>query len=128
MIAFSLDTVPVRAQQGGGDQGGRLLEEVVVTAKPISQRKIVGTDVTGRTTESVTLQRHVSFEDLDLSRPADVDKLRKRIEVNAEEVCKELDEVYPLLRWDSNDTRQDCIRRAVDSAKEGLEEAISAAR
>ena len=99
-------------------------EEVVVTAKPLA-RVTVKSDAAGRTIETLTLERHVGYADLDLSKYADVTELRKRIEINAQEACNQLDDLRPIPRWSASE-KQDCIDRAIDSANEGLQAAISA--
>jgi len=124
--AFTLETDPVRAQQAEEEQGGRAMEEIVVTAKPIAFRKVEGTDATGGTTEMLMLERRISYADLDLSKYRDVTELKKRIEVNAKQACDELNKLYPLPRWDHADRRA-CIKRAIESANNDLEAALSAA-
>ena len=99
-------------------------EEVVVTAKPLA-RLTVKSGAAGRTTETLTLERHVGYADLDLSKYADVTELRKRIEINAKEACDELGGMRPLSRWTASE-KQGCIDSAIDSANEGLQAAISA--
>ena len=54
-------------------------------------------------------------------------ELKKRIDINAKEACHELDDLYPIPRMSSSEMLV-CIRRAIDSAKEGLEAAVAAAR
>lgn len=110
--------------QAADDPPSRVMEEIVVVASPYVRRRVETTDSTGRTTETLTLKRHISYADLDLSKYADVSELRKRIEVNAKEACEELDELYPIPRWDKTDM-QDCINRAISSANDGLEAAIA---
>jgi UrcA family protein len=124
--AFTLETDPVRAQQAEEEQGGRAIEEIVVTAKPIAYRKVERTEATGGITETLTLERHISYADLDLSKHSDVTRLKNRIEISAKEACDELDKIYPIPRWGPSDRRA-CIKRAIESANNDLEAALSAA-
>lgn len=111
---------PVLAQQAGSNT----LREVVVKAKPVTYER---TDAMGRVTETVTLERHVSYADLDLRKHADVVELNNRIKTNAKEACKEVDKMHPIDRW-TNAEMQHCIKRAIESANAGLKEAIAAAQ
>ena len=64
----------------------QLTEEIVVRA-PIERseaRVPIGSSVT---TQTVILNRHVSFADLDLTDNADVNKLETRIDTIAKESC-----------------------------------------
>src|SRR5450631_1663481 len=54
--------------------------------------------VHGSTIKGISLTQHVSYGDLDLTTPAGVAELEKRITVAAETVCQKLDKVYPESR------------------------------
>lgn len=125
---FLFNAGPVRAQTAGNGESDTMLREIVVTARPQVLRTVTKTDAAGRVMETLTLERHVSYTDLDLSRPGDVLELKQRIKVNAKEACEEIENMYPLLNWDSEDTTQGCINRAVDSANKSLDAAIAAAQ
>jgi UrcA family protein len=99
-------------------------EEIVVKAKPRA-RITVKSDAAGRATETLTLERHISYADLDLSKYADVTELKKRIEINAREACDQLDGMRPIPRWSASE-KQDCVDSAIDSGNESLQAAISA--
>lgn len=108
---------PARAQQAAGP-----MEEVVVVA-PRLVRHDVGRTSTGGRVELVSLTRHVSAGDLDLTRHADVLELQTRINDTAKEACDYLAEMFPFA---SEDT-PDCVRQAVDGAMAQAQKAIDAA-
>jgi len=124
--AFTLNTETVLAQQAAGEQSGSAIKEVVVEAKTpvhISSKKV---DFAGRTEETLTLERRVSYADLDLSRPGDVLLLKKRIEDNAKQACSDLYSLYPPTN--SDEIPAGCIKHATESANDGLKMAIASAK
>ena len=102
----------------------QLTEEIVVRA-PIerSEARIpIGSSVN---TQTVNLNRYVSFADLDLTDNADVNKLETRIDAIAKESCKELSDMFPLDRSDMMEMSR-CLKNAIASANEQKEMAIAA--
>ena len=121
-----IQPIPARAQQAAGEPAGQLMDKVIVTASPYVSRRIVSTDSNGMLTETMTLQRYVSYADLDLSKYAHVTELKKRIEVNAKVACQELADQYHAATQAENDM-QKCIKLTIENANDGLVAAIVAA-
>jgi UrcA family protein len=108
---------PAMAQQAAGP-----MEEVTVVA-PRLVRHEAGRTSSGSRVELVSLTRHVSAGDLDLTRHADVLELRKRINDTAREACDYLAEMFPFASAQS----PDCVNKAVDDAMAQAQKAIDAA-
>jgi UrcA family protein len=72
------------------------------------------------TVREVSLQGWVRYADLDLSTGAGANELEKRIGQTAKELCKELDDKYPLIEGDN------CVKNAVDAAMVDARKAIGA--
>lgn len=125
--AFTITTNVGHAQKGEEKWSGDLIEEIVVVAAPIMHRQVERSGASGRTIETITLRRHVSYADLDLVNYVDINELKKRIETNAKEVCEEINELFPLPRWNRADMRN-CVKEAIASANDGLAAAIKAAQ
>jgi len=68
-----------------------------------------------------TVKIFVLHQDLDLSRPADAERLMERIEQTARQACDYLDVLYPL------DDDPDCVKRAASTAIPAARAAIAAA-
>ena len=111
---------PAIAQQAAEE----IMEEIVVEA-PIVRRQ-VGRTAIGAKIEVIELKRRVGYADLDLSKDADVAKLKARIKTTAKESCEQLSDMFPL---DPSDRReiQSCTDQAVDGAEEQVQAAIAAA-
>ena len=62
--------------------------------------------------EQVSLSYNVSFADLDLRQNSDVREFEKRIETAADEICTQLEELFPL----GSPSKRDCARSATDKA------------
>ena len=96
-----------------------VLEEIVVeTPAIVSHDEKIGREQF----EVWELRRSVSYSDLDLRLHKDVAELKGRIEIAAQEVCKELADQNPKLR----DSEPACIRKAVTSATEKMDVIVSA--
>ena len=99
-----------------------IMEEIVVEAPAVVRRTV--TIGIGRDRYEVTeLRRPVSYADLDLTLVSDVTELEGRINAAAREVCEELADMFPRI----TSPEPSCIRNAVDSATEEMQEAIAAA-
>jgi UrcA family protein len=99
-------------------------EEIIVRAPEQSVIDVtpVGSSVT---LENIVINRSVSTTDLDLSNPADVEKLDARIDASAKESCQKLSDMSPLDR--PNAMRLNlCVKRAVAGAGKQRETAITA--
>lgn len=120
--AFTLNTEIVLAEQATDTP----VKEVVVEAKTALHTSSKKLDFAGRAEETLTLQRHVSYSDLDLGRPGDVLMLKQRIKTNARQACEDLDKLSPLTRLEEDG--DGCVQRAIKSANDGLKMAIASAR
>ncbi len=59
---------------------------------------MVKTPVRGSVVKEISLAQHVSYADLNLTTPAGVAELEKRITEAAEVVCKKIGRIYPASR------------------------------
>jgi len=100
-------------------------EEVIVRA-PIERVKVKSVPGSGTKVEIIELNRYVSFDDLDLSRHADVITLDARIAAVAKESCQNLSDMFPLDRSDPLELNR-CVKKAIASAGERREILIAAA-
>jgi UrcA family protein len=105
---------PAVAQQN--DSG---VEQVIVLA-PYMERERLAPDPASRyiPRERVSYNIPVSYADLDLTKPSDVAKLEARINVAAQEGCRQLDTHFPPTIYvpDTINYKQDCVKRAVEDA------------
>jgi UrcA family protein len=99
------------------------LDEITVTAPRLVTKQVVGRTSAGSKVELITLQRRVSYADLDLALHANVTQLETRVNDIAQEACDDLAKMYPL----SDPKTPDCVRAAVAAAKPQLDAAIAAA-
>jgi UrcA family protein len=106
---------------GSAALGADQLKTVTVAAGVVT--KTVGQSAIGAPLEQVTLTRHVSYSDLDLTTYAGVVELKKRVADTARAACEQLDELYPLEEKNA----PACIRQAVADASHQVDEAIAAA-
>lgn len=73
---------------------------------------------TGAPIITTTVKIQVRYDDLDLSQPADGERLMTRVDRVAQDACEELDRLYPL----SPDA--DCRLRAAANGKEAAKAVI----
>jgi UrcA family protein len=92
---------------------------ITVVATHGVQKKQVGMSHTGIPIEEVSLNRHVSVHDLDLTTPAGKTELEKRINAVAKEACSQLQTLYPLEQWETDN--RTCIADAVKGAMKQVE-------
>jgi UrcA family protein len=100
-------------------------EEILVQT-PIERTELESSAGTNGTTQLIELNRYVSFADLNLANPTDVDMLDSRIKAIAKDSCQKLSDMFPLERSDMS-TMNLCVKRAVASAKKQRQSAIEAA-
>lgn len=99
------------------------IETITVTAPRIVQQTITtGRTYTGTPVETTTISRNVNFGDLNLTKHADVEKLKMRVKDTAKDLCKELDKLYPLQPKDET-----CVRKSEDRAMVQVNNAIKEA-
>jgi UrcA family protein len=79
------------------------------------------------TTEKISVAKPVSYADLDLSKPADVEKLKQRVRQAAQDACGQLHSRFPqTLNPDLGEP--DCVSAATDKAMAQLDGRGVAAR
>jgi UrcA family protein len=109
---------PLLAQQSPAT--GQIVEEIRVEAPRMVKRETLPL---GRGTQ-VSLSYTVNYADLDLRQDAGARDLQSRIETAANEVCAQLERMYPQ----GYPTKDVCARRATDKAMVDARAAIDAAR
>ncbi len=67
--------------------------------------------------EEISLSRSVSLVGFDLKKAVDVARVEQLIDEAAEDNCKQLDSLYPLVTSDPR-----CVKLAADEAKHKLSE------
>ena len=87
-------------------------EEVTVIAPYYLHQKEIKSDIRSRLL-AVSIEKRVSYADLDLSRPAGVGKFRTRISDAATVLCKHLELLYPPTAYVPLSS-QNCAKTATD--------------
>lgn len=116
---------PVMAQQVDDERVSQDVDEVVVIEAAIDEQ-LGKRPPTGYKTESILLKRRVSYADLDLDEPADIQELEHRIEMVAREACETLEKSFPLGQKSMADVRR-CVKRAIDGTKESFDAVVASA-
>lgn len=127
IIALSLAALPLglSAQTAGpapaptGEAGAE--NEIVVEAPrtlpaPRKKKKSVHS---GAPSVVATVRMMVLYGDLDLTKPADAERLTARINRTARDACGYLDQLYPLVR------DAECVKRAVEGAETAAKAVIA---
>lgn len=123
----------------GGLVGGMLMASLPVVAQPLeeitvvapyrAEHKVVGrSSSTGAPVELISLTRHVSYADLDLTKAIDVTVLENRVKAIAKDSCKELEKMYPELTHPAVPSDQNCVKTATDDGMKQVKAAAAAAR
>jgi UrcA family protein len=114
-------TAPVAAQEQS--------EEITVHQAPYTiHRQVFGRSMARETTtEKISVAKPVSYADLDLSKPADVEKLKQRVRQAAQDACGQLHSRFPqTIHPDLGEP--DCVSAATDQAMARLDGRGVAAR
>lgn len=98
---------------------GQAMEVVTVEAV---REIIVGKSTIGAPIKELSIRSRVSYADLDLTKPADVATLEKRVKDTATSTCKEIKVDVPVEGW----TVEKCIKEAVGGAMPQIQKAIEA--
>jgi len=101
------------------------MPQITVQAKQKVNTKQVGVSYTGIPIEEIQLTRHVGYGDLDLSSSQGRAALDKRIRETAKKACEQLNSLYPLEQWITDDGA--CLNRALDAATAQEKTIIAAA-
>ena len=105
--------------------GAQESEQITIVAPHSIQHKQVGRTSSGIPIEQISLSHRVGYSDLDLTKPADVALLKKRVEAAAVQGCKELDKLYPLDNLSPSNTS--CAKSARETAMQQVDAAVAAA-
>lgn len=98
---------------------GQAMEVVTVEAV---REIIVGKSAIGAPIKELSIRSRVSYADLDLTKPADVATLEKRVKDIATSTCKEIKVYVPA----EGSTVDKCIEQAIDGATAQIQKAIEA--
>jgi UrcA family protein len=109
----------------GAASAAQQLEEITIEGSRMTKEVVGRSSSTGARIELVTLARHASYSDLDLSTHSGALELQKRVELTAKAACKELDQLFPF-GVNSSNTRS-CVSKATNSAKVQVQAAIQSA-
>ena len=127
-----LMAMPAWAQPASLESAG---EVVTVTAPSvvIHQRTApMGSPALGggmtRPIEVVSVNRTVSYADLDLAKPGDVNIFTKRINDAAKDACDTLDRRYPKTIYIPVSPDENCARNAAGNAMRIADQVIAAAK
>ena len=130
--AALLVAAPSLAQPAGVETAG---EVVTVTAPSVvihEGKAPAGSRATGggmlRPIEVVSVNRSVSFADLDLTKSGDVATFTKRIDDAAKDACAALDKRYPKAVYIPVDPNENCAKNAAGNAMRIADQVIAAAK
>lgn len=99
------------------------LQEIEVTAFRHVTAKPAGRGTSGIPITDLSLDYHVSLEDLDLSMHSGADTAAKRVSLAADRACKEIGRQFP----NSTPSDKECAKVASDKAMVRLHEMVAAA-
>lgn len=81
-----------------------------------------------RPIEVVSVNRSVSYADLDLGKPADVTTFVRRIDDAAKDACAALDKIYPKAIYIPVSPDENCTRNAAGNAMRIADQIIAASK
>ena len=112
----------------GGMAMAQGVGEITVTA-PHAVRQSAGSSSGGGRlpVDIVSLSRHVSYADLDLSTAAGVQALKDRVAATAKEACAQLDQLYPPVVNPALTTTTGCVQSTTDNAMAQVDLVMAAA-
>jgi UrcA family protein len=111
------------APAGSAPQLEQLLPEVLVEAGPVTRTVVGRSATTNAPIESVTVDYHVSYADLDLVKHADVQVLQERVEAAARDACQQLDELFPLRK--SHQQTHACVEDAIRATTPQIQQVVA---
>ena len=130
--AALLMAAPALAQPAPSDAAG---EVVTVTAPSVvfhESKSSAGTRATGggmlRPIEVISINRSVSYADLDLTKTTDVNTFTKRIDDAAKDACAVLDTRYPKNIYIPVAPDDNCAKNAAGNAMRIADQVIAAAK
>jgi UrcA family protein len=98
-------------------------ESTVVSPREVTREQVGRSATTGAPIEDVVVTQQITYSDLNLNKPADVNELNDRIKDAAQDSCSELDRILP--QTSSIRVRWECVRRAVRSANAQVNAAVA---
>ncbi|HWJ05614.1 MAG TPA: UrcA family protein [Steroidobacteraceae bacterium] len=105
----------------GASAYGQAMEVVTVEAV---REIVVGKSAIGAPIKELSIRSRVSYADLDLTTPAGVQALEKRVRDTAVSTCKEIKVDVPA----EGSTVDKCIKEALDGAAPQINAAVAAAK
>ena len=109
------------ATLAGASAYGQAMEVVTVEAV---REIIVGKSAIGAPIKELSIRSRVSYADLDLTTPAGVQALEKRVKDTAVSTCKEIKVDVPA----EGSTVDKCIKEAMEGATPQINAAVAAAK
>jgi UrcA family protein len=101
-------------------------EEVVVVAPYLVHKKTLLGTQHRLPVYSVTVERNVSYADIDLGTPSGATELQNRVDDAAKEVCAELDRKYPKSVYPPISDTRHCVETASKEGQARAQEVIAA--
>jgi UrcA family protein len=120
-IAPLLMAAAAAATLAGASAHGQAMEVVTVEAV---REIVVGKSAIGAPIKELSIRSRVSYADLDLTTPAGVQALEKRVRDTAVSTCKEIKVDVPA----EGSTVDKCIKEAMDGATPQINAAVEAAK
>ena len=87
------------------------MHELTVNAAEVSRQKVGRNTSNGAPIDLITVTHRINYDDLDLSKTADVAKLEARIKASATNACAELKKIVPFEDMDPK-----CVQKATEQA------------
>jgi UrcA family protein len=126
MAGATLGAAPLALAQPGA--GPSTAQEVTVVAPEVTRHlTTAATPFLGAPIEVVSLQRAVSYADLDLTKQADAATFATRVQSAAQGACADLEAKYPSNLYVPTPADQNCVATATDRARVTAKEVIAAA-
>jgi UrcA family protein len=120
-IAPLLMAAAAAATLAGASAYGQAMEVVTVEAV---REIVVGKSAIGAPIKELSIRSRVSYADLDLTTPAGVQALEKRVRDTAVSTCKEIKIDVPA----EGSSVDKCIKEALDGATPQINSAVEAAK
>jgi UrcA family protein len=120
-IAPLLMAAAAAATLAGASAHGQAMEVVTVEAV---REIVVGKSAIGAPIKELSIRSRVSYADLDLTTPAGVQALEKRVRDTAVSTCKEIKIDVPA----EGSSVDKCIKEALDGATPQINSAVEAAK
>jgi UrcA family protein len=121
MIAPLLMAAAAAATLAGASAYGQAMEVVTVEAV---REIVVGKSAIGAPIKELSIRSRVSYADLDLTTPAGVQALEKRVRDTAVSTCKEIKIDVPA----EGSSVDKCIKEALEGATPQINSAVEAAK